>query len=154
MNPQTSILRSLDVFLLICLIFVFGALLELGVTGMADPKGAHWWKKGDENQQENDSDVQNKRKKISTDLKEKCHLASCAPLLRRSVSCRGSGTNDVTASSGQEETSNSPAMPTAVKEDSDVGGWFFIIDFFSFHLTYTYQPQSFLHAWLWTSEID
>ena len=44
-NPVSSNLRSLDVFLLICLLFVFGALLELAITGMADPKGAGWWKR-------------------------------------------------------------------------------------------------------------
>ena len=44
-NPSQGSLRSIDVFLLVCLLFVFGALLELAVTGMVHHRGAKWWKK-------------------------------------------------------------------------------------------------------------
>ena len=43
-NPDSNELRSIDVFLLICLIFVFGALFELALTGMTDAKGTTWWR--------------------------------------------------------------------------------------------------------------
>ena len=122
-NPQSSALRSLDVFLLICLLFVFGALLELAITGMADPKGAKWWRTGkskdEDNQQEDDK--RNKKKKLRADFKDKfstCRFSACVPLLRRSILGR-CGPNDVTTD--QPISMRSSAPPTAVREDEEVG---------------------------------
>ena len=43
--PKAKTFRSLDYYLLICMMFVFGALAEFAVVGMTDPKNAMKWKR-------------------------------------------------------------------------------------------------------------
>ena len=42
--PSAKTFRSLDYYMLICMIFVFGALVEFAIVGITDPDFSPGWK--------------------------------------------------------------------------------------------------------------
>ena len=51
--PVSKTLRSLDYYMLLCMMFVFGALFEFAVVGITDPDFALSWRKNEEKKSSN-----------------------------------------------------------------------------------------------------